>query len=64
MKTQLEFTAVFMEDKEEGGYIAYLKEIDGISTQGDTLEEAKENLIDAFQLAMEYKSYDFNKTRR
>jgi len=27
----------------------------GINTQGETLEEAKENLIDAFELMMAYR---------
>lgn len=45
MKTKTRLTAIF--EKAEEGYIAYVKEIDGINTQGDTLEEAKENLNDA-----------------
>ncbi len=41
-----QLTAVF----EEGGYIAYLAEMDGLNTQGETIEEAKENPLDAFNL--------------
>lgn len=44
MKTNTKLTAVF--EKAEGGYVAYVKEISGINTQGDTMEEAKENLKD------------------
>ncbi|MBS3772425.1 MAG: type II toxin-antitoxin system HicB family antitoxin [Bacteroidales bacterium] len=45
MKTKTRLTAIFEET--EGGYIAYVKEINGINTQGDSIEEAKENLNDA-----------------
>jgi len=45
----IELTAVF-EPCDEGGYIAYLREIQGINTQGESIEEAKENLADAVNL--------------
>ena len=48
----IEMTAVF-EPCEEGGYIAYVQEISGINTQGETLEEAKENLADAVNMVFE-----------
>jgi predicted RNase H-like HicB family nuclease len=48
MKVDMKFTAVF-EEAEEGGYIAYLEEMPGVNTQGETLEEAKENLQEAFK---------------
>ena len=48
----IQLTAVY-EPCEEGGYIAYIKEIEGINTQGETLEEAKENLADAINLMFE-----------
>jgi predicted RNase H-like HicB family nuclease len=48
----IEMTAVF-EPCPEGGYIAYIEEISGINTQGETLEEAKENLADAVNLVFE-----------
>jgi predicted RNase H-like HicB family nuclease len=38
--------AVF-EPCEEGGYHAFIPDIPGIHTQGETLEEARENLADA-----------------
>ena len=43
------FTAVFVEDP-QGGYSAYVEEIPGANSQGETLEEAKENLKDAWRL--------------
>ncbi len=48
----IEMTAVF-EPCVEGGFIAYVQEIAGINTQGETLEEAKENLADAVNLVFE-----------
>ena len=48
----IEMTAVF-EPFDEGGFIAYVKEISGINTQGETLEEARENLTDAVNLVFE-----------
>jgi predicted RNase H-like HicB family nuclease len=42
-------TAVFEEvaESEGGGYIAYVQEMPGAISEGDTLEEAQENLRDA-----------------
>jgi predicted RNase H-like HicB family nuclease len=48
----INLTAVY-EPCEEGGYIAYIDEIQGINSQGETLEEAKENLADAINLLFE-----------
>jgi predicted RNase H-like HicB family nuclease len=46
------FTAVF-EEAEEGGYIAYIAEVPGATTQGETLEEARENLREAIELVLD-----------
>lgn len=45
-------TAVYQKAA-EGGYIGYIAEIDGINTQGETLEETKENLLDAYNFMVE-----------
>ena len=49
------FTAVFEEvpKSEGGGYCAYVEEVPGAVTQGETLEEARENLKEALQLVLE-----------
>ena len=44
-------TAVYR--KVKGGYIAYVEEIPGVNTQGDTLKEAKENVREALTLVLE-----------
>ena len=42
-------TAVFekVPEAEGGGYVAYTEELPGAISEGDTLEEARENLRDA-----------------
>lgn len=44
-------TAIFQ--KSPYGYIGYVEELPGANTQGNTLEEAKRNLIEAVQLVLE-----------
>jgi predicted RNase H-like HicB family nuclease len=48
----IELTAVFREVP-EGGYIAWVEEIPGALTQGETLEETRENLEDATRLLID-----------
>jgi predicted RNase H-like HicB family nuclease len=52
MKAELKLTAVF-EEAEEGGYIAFFEELPGVNTQGETLSEAKINLLEALDLVMD-----------
>lgn len=47
----MELTAVYMQVPE--GYIAFVEELPGANTQGDTLEEARENLREAVSLVLE-----------
>jgi predicted RNase H-like HicB family nuclease len=49
-------TAIF-EPCDKGGNIPYIQEIQGINTQGETIEEAKENLADAVKLVLEEIPY-------
>jgi predicted RNase H-like HicB family nuclease len=39
-------------EHQQGGYSAYVEEIPGANSQGETLEEAKENLKDALQMIL------------
>ncbi|HEX8922591.1 MAG TPA: type II toxin-antitoxin system HicB family antitoxin [Pyrinomonadaceae bacterium] len=50
--TELTLTAIY-EEAAEGGYIGYVAELPGANTQGETLEEVRENLIDAVQMLLE-----------
>ena len=45
---QIKLTAVFQKVPE--GYIAFVEELPGANTQGDTLEEARENLKEAIEM--------------
>ena len=47
----MQFTAVYMQVPE--GYIAFVEELPGANTQGETLEEARENLREAVTLVIE-----------
>ena len=49
---QFEFTAVFKEAP-EGGYVAYAEELPGANSQGETLDEARDNLREAVELVLE-----------
>ena len=59
----IELTAVFEEvpESEGGGYVAFCEEIPGAITEGDTLEEARENLKDAIQLMLEVQKEEAGK---
>jgi predicted RNase H-like HicB family nuclease len=48
----IELTAVFREAP-EGGYVAFVEELPGANTQGETLEEARANLREAVELVLE-----------
>ncbi len=47
----MDLTAVYVQVPE--GYIAFVEELPGANTQGDTLAEAKANLREAVQLVLE-----------
>lgn len=49
--TELKFTAIY-EKAEEGGYIGYVAELPGANTQGETIEEVRENLKEAVTLLL------------
>jgi predicted RNase H-like HicB family nuclease len=51
MTMQLELTAVFHRVPE--GYVAFVEELPGANTQGETLDEARTNLAEAVRLVLE-----------
>jgi len=46
-----ELTAVYIQVPE--GYIAFVEELPGANTQGDTLDEARENLREAVEMVLD-----------
>jgi predicted RNase H-like HicB family nuclease len=50
--SNMKLTAVFQKAP-EGGYIAFVEELPGANTQGETLDEARHNLIEAIEMALE-----------
>lgn len=61
--SNIEMTAIF-ESCDEGGFIAYIEEIPGINSQGETIEEAKENLTEAINLMFEERRSRLKKDER
>ena len=63
------FNAMF-EEAPEGGYTAFVEELPGAVSQGETLEEARENLKEAIELILEcnrelaYKNVDARRVIR
>ena len=49
----MKFTLNAVFQKVPEGYIGYVEELPGANTQGDTLEEARENLKEAIELVLE-----------
>ena len=50
--TELNLTAIY-EEAEEGGYIGYIAELPGANTQGETIDEVRENLLEAAQMILD-----------
>jgi predicted RNase H-like HicB family nuclease len=48
---EIKFTTVFQKVGE--GYIGFVEELPGANTQGETLEETRENLQEAIELILE-----------
>ena len=59
--TELTLTAIF-EEVEEGGFIGYVAELRGAHTQGETLEEVRDNLQEAIELILSSNRDQFEKT--
>jgi predicted RNase H-like HicB family nuclease len=61
--TEVRLTTIF-EEAEEGGYIGYVAELPGANTQGETMDEVRENLAEAIQLILEANREQFEKQLR
>lgn len=48
------FTIIF-EPAEEGGFTAYIPEVPGAVSEGDTMEEARAMVLDAMHEVLEYR---------
>ncbi len=49
---RMKLTAIF-EPADEGGYTCFVEEVPAAISQGETLDEAKANLLDALKLVLE-----------
>jgi predicted RNase H-like HicB family nuclease len=65
LQMDITLTAVFEEvpESQGGGYVAYVEELPGAITEGDTLEEARVNLRDAIEILLEANRALTNKPR-
>ncbi len=48
----MKLTAIYLEAP-EGGYVGFVEELPGANTQGETLDEVRENLKEATALILE-----------
>ena len=59
--TELTLTTI-LEEAEEGGYVGYVAELPGANTQGETLEEVRENLSEAVELILNSNREKYEKS--
>ena len=52
MEKELTFVFEEVPASDGGGYVAYAKELPGAISEGDTMEEARENLRDAIAILL------------
>ncbi len=45
---------------DDGWYVGRMKDIPGVFSQGETLEELKENIVDAYNLMMQDENIDIH----
>jgi len=57
-----EFTIIF-EPAEEGGYTAYIPEVPGAISEGETIEEARAMVLDALHEVLDYRREEALKLR-
>lgn len=48
---------------DEGWFVGRLKEVPGVFSQGETLEELEENIKDAYHLMIEEESFSITKAK-
>lgn len=53
MKTSKSYTAIIEKDLATGLYVAYIPDLPGAHTQGETLEEINKNLKEVVELVLE-----------
>lgn len=49
----MKYSVIIEEDSFDGGYIAYVPSLKGCYTQADTLDELKQNIIEAIEISKE-----------
>ena len=49
----MKYSVVIEQDKLDGGYIAYVPSLKGCYTQADTLDELRNNILEAIEISEE-----------
>ncbi|MGI4884298.1 MAG: type II toxin-antitoxin system HicB family antitoxin [Janthinobacterium lividum] len=55
VSNQIQLTAVLIRDDESQGFTAFFEGMPEATAEGDTEQEALDNLVETFNLVMEYK---------
>ncbi len=55
IKPELTLTGIMISDAEDKGITAYFAEFPEVIAQGNNLQEAKTNLLEAFRFMLEFK---------
>jgi len=51
----MQLVTLIFEPSEDGGYSAYVAEVPGANSQGETIEEAREMVLEALQELLAYR---------
>ena len=54
MVANVKLTAIY-EEQADGSYIAYVEEIAGVNTQGESLDKVKSNLKEALEMILDVR---------
>lgn len=60
----MERVTLVFEPAEEGGFSAYVAEVPGVNSQGETMEEAKAMVIEALHELLEYRRQKARKSAK
>ena len=54
----MRYTIVVQQDNQDGGYYAYVPELEGCFTQADSLDELKKNIKESIELSIDDSQQD------
>lgn len=60
VSNHIQLTAVLISDDEAGGYMSFLEGMPEVSAQGETEQEALDNLVEAFNFVLQFRKEENN----